>query len=374
MARKKSRELSRPLEDVQQLPDILGHKIILKALRRYQKEQWRGGTLLISGAEGIGKALVVRRFIMGYVCENHVFLGCQDCGACKQFLRGYHPDVCVIQPAGEHFTVKELEALMNWTTYKPVHLDVKILALLDIEKMRIVQANALLKTLEEPPADGLILLTTSNLMHVLPTIRSRAQLLRTTPVPENEIEDMLFQIDDIPAPVAGWIARLSEGKPGIALTLAKNWKFHYEFRNRVFTWVERWLENPNHDWSRYFEIDLRDLMDIAPDVPRFTGWSADGWTRTRWWYVEALKHFLFILRDIVYLHAGLSHRIVARDLSQALEHLTEFTSFSWILDRIEDVLNTLGEIHTYHLPGVWQIPGLEWPPPDTSSFSDTPYL
>jgi DNA polymerase III delta prime subunit len=125
--------------------------------------------------------------------------GCGECVACKQVLQEQHPDLHLVRGDGEGrhplIKLKQIQHLITQVTLPPVQSSYQVFILLHAENMQKESSNALLKTLEEPSSNSIIILLTPFLERILPTLRSRSQILSlATPLPSSE--DLLHHAED----------------------------------------------------------------------------------------------------------------------------------------------------------------------------------
>ncbi len=106
---------------------------------------------------------------------------CEKCPSCRKINSSNHPDVCLIEPEGFSLKIGQMRWLQNQISLKPFEGRKKVYIIEEAEKMTSPAANSLLKTLEEPPGESLLILGTSNLFAFLPTIISRCQVVRLDP-------------------------------------------------------------------------------------------------------------------------------------------------------------------------------------------------
>lgn len=199
---------------------IIGHdrpKQILKAVLR--KEQLAHAYLFF-GAEGIGKLLTAKMLAQAVNCDEPVKNGsdaCGQCWACKQIEDAVHPDVFYIAPDGEQIKIAQIREMQDYLVYRPLIGRHKIYIVDDADRMNMSSANSLLKTLEEPPGNSLILLISSRPRHLLPTIRSRCQGLRFAPLSLQEVQEAVESRQQRSAEEARIVAGFSQGRLGMAL-------------------------------------------------------------------------------------------------------------------------------------------------------------
>lgn len=143
---------------------------------------------LLSGSAGVGKKRFALAFAQYLMCESpKLSMACGECRQCLLNLANTHPDIKNLEPAevGKQIKVDEIRDLVAYLSHTSQQGGYKVAILAPAEAMNVNAANALLKSLEEPAAKTLLLLLTDNLGQLLPTIRSRCQLVKF-PLPSRE--------------------------------------------------------------------------------------------------------------------------------------------------------------------------------------------
>jgi len=181
--------------------------------------------LLLRGPAGVGKAGFGAFFANAMQCAEPLPGGaaCGQCRPCVQFKAGSHPDFHIGEPEEGKKTIRvdQIRALIEWMVQRPHYQHgLKVLLVPEAERMNAAAANALLKTLEEPPADTLIILVSARPASLLATVRSRCQAL-TLAMPEPQqalawLTDQL-QVQQLPADDAADALLFCGGAPLTAL-------------------------------------------------------------------------------------------------------------------------------------------------------------
>ena len=144
--------------------DIIGHEKIKEHLQKAIGYQRVSHAYILSGEEGMGRKTIAKAFAMTLLCEKHGTEPCMECHSCKQFLSGNHPDVIWVtheKPAS--IGVDDVRIQINDTvSIRPYSSPYKIYLVDEAEKMTVQAQNALLKTIEEPPAYAVLVLITTN--------------------------------------------------------------------------------------------------------------------------------------------------------------------------------------------------------------------
>lgn len=208
-----------------------GHFDQIEMFRRTVERGRLTQAYLLVGPEGIGKQLFARRLAECLLCQNrprNQLEACGECPGCRPFLAGAHPDYLFVdrEPGKRELTVGKIvgdddqQGLCHDLALRPLPGSRKVAVVNDADTMNDVTANALLKTLEEPPDGAVLFLIASNLDSVLPTIRSRCQLVRFSPLSTDDIAGLL-ELQGVTATrdEAAAIAALSEGSLATARQL-----------------------------------------------------------------------------------------------------------------------------------------------------------
>ncbi|MFJ6988759.1 MAG: DNA polymerase III subunit delta' [Limosilactobacillus mucosae] len=151
---------------------------------------------LFAGPSGSGKKALAQWMALRLFCEQPQ-AGEPDgtCSECQRILSGNHPDVVTAAPEGRQIKVDTIRRLKAEFTKSGVEGSQKLFIIEDAEKMTTSAANSLLKFIEEPLPGIYILLLTTNKSAVLPTIRSRTQIIELQPLPKKILREMLDQAE-----------------------------------------------------------------------------------------------------------------------------------------------------------------------------------
>jgi len=218
------------------LAQLVGNQRVKKLLNRMLESRRVPGALLFSGEEGVGKKLFAIELARALNCRTP--RGVEACGGCasclriaqfnypesnekeelKQIIWTNHTDVGMVQPPARVFHVDQMRDIEREANYRPFEGKARIFLIDDAHKLNEASSNALLKTLEEPPRTSHIILITSHPAALLPTIRSRCQEVRFSPLTADEIEGHLRQQKLVSPAEASLRARSAHGSLGRALS------------------------------------------------------------------------------------------------------------------------------------------------------------
>ena len=189
--------------------NIIGHKDIVKHLQNAIKTEKISHSYMFTGRPGSGKKLIATTYAMTLQCEAGGTEPCQKCDSCKKALGKNHPDIIMVnhEKPGTISIDEIREQVIHDVAVKPYCSPHKIYIIPDAEMMTVQAQNALLKTIEEPPEYAVIILLTSNIDVLLPTIQSRCVRL-----------DLRLHVPDYQAEIDASFAQGSIGRAKDAAT------------------------------------------------------------------------------------------------------------------------------------------------------------
>ena len=199
--------------------NIIGHESAVQSLRRGLIHGRSRHAFLFFGSQSLGKRTVARRFAMALNCQAEAVAArpCGHCPSCQRIAKDTDPDI-VMAAADEsgRLKIEPLREVMRLLSLKPYAARYRIAILDDFDRVMPRAQDALLKTLEEPPAHAVIIVLSRKLEPVLPTIRSRAQIVPFRPLPAAQIAMALID-RGVERDKAQLIAGLSGGRIGWAI-------------------------------------------------------------------------------------------------------------------------------------------------------------
>ncbi len=201
--------------------EIIGQEISLSILENSLKADRIAHAYLFIGEEGVGKSLTARNLAKILNCEGNSIDACDQCLSCRKIDRFIHPEVRWFKPDGISQTIKieHILELQREISLRPAEGRKKIFIFLEAERMNREAANAFLKTLEEPPGESVLILISSFPERLLPTVKSRCQVIRFSLIPQPIIERFLRENLGCSEEEAKFLSLVSEGRLGQAVRL-----------------------------------------------------------------------------------------------------------------------------------------------------------
>ena len=239
--------------------DVVGHKDILKYISSAVENNRVSHAYILNGERGSGKRMLANLFATTLLCESGNSEPCGKCHSCRQAESGNHPDIIrVTHEKPNSISVDDIRVQINGDIQvKPYNGKYKIYIVPDADMMTVQAQNALLKTIEEPPAYAVILLLTENANSLLPTICSRCVMLKLRNIKVKRYLMEQLQVPDYKADVC---TAFAQGNIGKAAMLAGSEHF-----NEIKDEAVRLLKN----------IDTMELGDLVEAVKRISAYKIE---------------------------------------------------------------------------------------------------
>lgn len=207
--------------------DVIGHKKIIEHMQMAIEKQRVSHAYILDGDVGSGKKMLADIFAATLQCEEHGINPCTKCKSCLQATSGNHPDIIKVTHEKASISVDDIRTQLNADIdIKPYSSKYKIYIIDEADKMTEQAQNALLKTIEEPPSYGVIMLLTTNKNKLLQTILSRCVTLNLKPVSVELIASYLMSEYQVPDYNAELSARFSQGNMGKAIRYSTSEEFN----------------------------------------------------------------------------------------------------------------------------------------------------
>ena len=189
---------------------ILGQENAVNQLSKALQSDRLAHAYLFHGPSGTGKKLTALKFAKALYCRAAPIGPCDECATCRKIENRNHPDVLLIEPEGAAVRIEAIRMIQNRLSYKPYESDRTTVIIDHCELLSLPASNALLKTLEEPPGNALLLLLASRKEALPLTILSRCRLLPFRPLAPQHIAAILCR-QGVDTETAKSAALLAEG-------------------------------------------------------------------------------------------------------------------------------------------------------------------
>lgn len=230
--------------------DIRGQEQAVHILRNALLKGTIAHAYLFYGRQGVGKRTTAVSLAKALLCGKTQADFCGSCSTCRRIEEGNHPDVycrapSAAGPGGERVAdpeagmilVDHIRELQQWLSVRSFEGGYKVAIIDGAERMNPQAANALLRTLEEPPSETVIVLVSPTTAHLLPTIVSRCRKIYFPPLPRRTLEEILGSRGGLSPEQVSLLAALADGSLGGVLALDEEWVI----AGRRY-WIERLLE------------------------------------------------------------------------------------------------------------------------------------
>ena len=203
--------------------EIKGQDRAISFLKNVLIEGKLSGAYLFVGPEGVGKRLTAKNFAKMLNCEQggNSFDCCDECPSCLKIDNFNHPDVNWIETLKDarKISIEQVRNIKKEIALRPYEGKTKIYVTLKAELLSEEASNCLLKTLEEPPAHATLILTTSDIKRLLPTIISRCRIVKFSCLSPEKVGEILKRRLNISPVTATFLANFCEGRLGKAIEL-----------------------------------------------------------------------------------------------------------------------------------------------------------
>jgi DNA polymerase III subunit delta' len=290
--------------------EVIGQDRSIAVLRRSITMGRVAHAYLFSGIEGCGKKKSALAFVQAVFCGRDE--ACGICSSCRKVASGQHPDLHILEPDGAFIKIDQVRELQKELSYRPFEAPKKACIINGADKLNLNSGNALLKTLEEPPGEALLILIAPERSAVLQTILSRCQALAFQPLSAELIEGRLVR-DGFPAEAARVAATLCGGSLSRGIEIA----------------TDGVLEGRGSFLTRITALSLTDAATLFAAAEEFAA-DKEG-------LPELLELLLSFLRDIL-IFRSTPEALVNSDLKVLVAREAERRSEADIMELIEQLI------------------------------------
>lgn len=291
----------------------LASKILINSIKKGRISH----AYLIQGARGTGKRSIARLLAKTLFCEHKDSIDpCHQCHVCKRITSGNHPDIHWLKPDGQSIKIEQIRNLQKEFTYSGLESSQKVYVIEGADTLTINAANRILKFLEEPHQQTTAIMLTENIQSIIPTIRSRCQIIDLQPLNPTHFQNKLIELD-----IAAEDARLLS-----ALTndlneaiLLKEDKWFAQARKIMLQLIHTYITNPVDAFLFIHEYWL----------PHF---------KERDQQERGLDLLLLAFKDILYFHIGYKESMVVYSPDDSI---LERAMMTFSQEKLLDILNAL---------------------------------
>ena len=284
--------------------EVIGHTWAIDLMKRQHQAARTPQSVLVTGPLNVGKSTLAKYVAQYLNCTGNE-KPCGTCRSCRKVVSGNHPDVRIIDDDGHTLKIDRIRELQHELSLSPVEGEYRVAVLCHFEQATGSAANALLKTLEEPASQVVIILTAPDPGSLLPTIVSRCQIVSLRPLPLDQVATALQERWLQSAQQAELLAQLSAGRLGWAVNAITDETFMSR-RNQHF-----------ENFKDLLHMHQAERMDYARDLSRDTQAMR-----------EAMVLWLTLWRDVLLLSSGAQTKIVNLDWSDSLQHIAGYSSLA----------------------------------------------
>ena len=222
-------------EKIMGFEEILGNEMVKDHFKKAIQNHKISHAYILTGEAGMGRKSIANAFAMTLLCEKGGSEPCMMCHSCKQVMSGNHPDLIYVthEKPGSIGVDDVREQINDTIMIRPYSSYYKIYIVDEAEKMTVQAQNALLKTIEEPPAYAVVMLLADNPGALLPTISSRCVQLNLKPVGDQLVKDYLMNEMHVPDYQAEVDASLAQGNIGKAERIARSPEYEETLENAL---------------------------------------------------------------------------------------------------------------------------------------------
>ena len=300
------------------LKEIVGQEHIINFLKSsYQADRLAGAYLFI-GKEGTGRVELAREFAKLINCKNATDDCCDECPQCKKIGSDKHVDIHWFRPENSSIIISQIRELEKYIYLKPYESKKKVFIICNAEYLTEESSNALLKTLEEPTSDSVIILIVNDAAMLLPTITSRCQKIIFNSVDESRIKDILVHKYKVPLLHAHFISYLAEGSPGRALGFKDSREDLFQKRSHILNSIYF----KKFSLFRMEEFSIKDAKEKRKNLSLL------------------LDILLSWFRDLLIVRTGLTTPLINLDKKEDLSKFSNRYTKEELIENIASIANT----------------------------------
>jgi DNA polymerase-3 subunit delta' len=305
--------------------DVVGHEWAVTLFQRQIAAGDVSHAYLLCGPDGIGKEHMAITLAAALACTGEE-PPCGECSNCRRLRADEHPDLRIVRGSNGTISIDEVRDLRRFLTLSPYQASRRIALLIGFDGATTEASNALLKSLEEPPARSVLILTAESLQALLPTILSRCQVFRLRRLPRAAIEEALRAQHQLPVDRAATLARLADGNLAWAVSASRDESVTQRLEQDVSLAIDLCRHGRAYRLSQAEELSKRD------DLPQLL----DTWSG--WW------------RDVLLMAAGQGEMVAHQAQREALQGLASVYGVGQAVEALRSIDDALDQIEHHVNP------------------------
>lgn len=282
---------------------------------------------IFEGPKGMGKFKLALIFAQSLLCLNFLEDPCNQCNSCIKVNSFNHPDLHVINDDEKSIKREEIDELINSINKKPYEAKRKVYIIIDAHTMTVQAANTLLKTLEEPPSDTVIILLTTNTNLLLPTIVSRCQEIKFRNISKETIRKYLAEYN-MASEAIDLAVNYSNGNLNKAINIIKGKDDILKKREEIIKIIDKIISSDSeiiYELESYFD-EQKDNIDLVIEI------------------------MIMWIRDIFFVCNGMENLVINKDcLNLLYKHSKNMKMDSDIIEFMQNVSDDIKSNVSYKL-------------------------
>lgn len=311
--------------------NILGHETAIQFLQIHSQPENVRHAYLITGAEGVGRETLALAFVKALNCINPPSKGdfCGVCQPCRQIEAQTFPDLAILRVAegARELKIEQIRAMQQSLALAPYQSKYRVVLIPDFQRATLGASNALLKSLEEPPARAIIILTADARESLLETIASRCELVRLRPMRISDLAKALQEKHALSEVESHKLAQLAGGRVGTAMRYLRDEDLIEKYHNSL------------DQLEEILNLNLRDRLKYVEKLQRAKGQAREN-------YSFLIATWLTFWRDVLICSEGGEVPLVnleKEDLSRHTAAGLNPQKIASILKRHEEALTMLDQ-------------------------------
>ena len=315
--------------------EVIGQDTAIKILQNSLQENRRGISYLFYGPSGVGKSFTAKQFAKSLNCQLKALDSCDQCVPCLKSDKLEYPDLhwLDLQKDAENLKIEQIRQVQSSINFKPFEGRVKVFVINNAQAASEEAANCLLKVVEEPPLDSVVILIASNQRAVLPTILSRCQKIKFVPLRKNQVKEILKQGCSLEPWQSDYLTSYCDGKIAQAISLSRG-NFLTKRKSILDTFLHPALSTIEaSDWARKGGVHSRSgLEEFFTDKDHG---------------IQALSILMSYFRDVMFVKLGMADEyLINQDRIHEIVMVSQSCTYSGLLslfDKLSKSFEYIGQ-------------------------------